>query len=331
MRMLATGLGLAALASVLAAAAWWLWPARVLPADAFARLYAEPLDPPARPVDVYHLGHSLVGRDMPAMLAAAGGHEWAAQLGWGASLKNHLDGEVPGFDDANAHDRFMPARQAADSGRWPVVVLTEMVELRDSLRYHDAAAVLAEWARRFRRGNPGLRLYLYETWHHTDDGNGWLNRIDRDLPRLWEGRLLRGALAEEGVGTIHVIPGGQAMAALVRAAQAGAIPGVSGERDFISDTIHFTDLGAWAMAMTHYAVIYGRSPEGLPARLPKEDGTPAGAPSEAAARAMQAIVWRVVTGYPPSGVAQRPDGDREGGPEADVQEAPPATAQGAGE
>lgn len=299
--------------AVTAAAVWWLWPARGLSDEAFAALYAEPLAPPAAPVDVYHLGHSLVGQDMPAMLAAAGGHDWAAQLGWGASLKNHLDGAVPGFDEANANDHFQPVHKAAEGGAWPVVVLTEMVELRDSLRYHDAAATLAEWARRFRAGNPAVRLYLYETWHHTDDGNGWLARIDRDLPRLWEGRLLRVAMAEEGVGTIHVIPGGQAMAALVRAAARGDVPGVSGERDFITDTIHFTDLGAWAMAMTHYAVIYGRTPEGLPAQLPKADGTLAGAPSDAAARAMQAIIWRVVTHYPPGGVPQA----RAGGGEDD--------------
>lgn len=302
-RMRFVAAGVAALAA-LAGAAWWLWPARALTEEAFARLYAEPLAPPAGPVDVYHLGHSLVGHDMPAMFAAASGHRWAAQLGWGASLKNHLDGAVPGFDEANAHEHFLPVQEAAASGAWPVVVLTEMIELRDSLRYHDAAATLAEWARRFRAGNPDVRIYLYETWHHTDDGNGWLARIDRDLPRLWEGRLLRVAMAGEGTGTIHVVPGGQVMAALVRAAGDGAIPGVAGERDFISDTIHFTDLGAWAMAMTHYAVIRGRSPEGLPARLPRGDGTLAGAPSEPAARAMQEIIWRVVTGYPPSGVRQ---------------------------
>lgn len=296
--------GLAALATT----GWWLWPARGLSDEAFARLYERPLVPPPGPVDVYHLGHSLVGRDMPAMLAAAGGHDWAAQLGWGTSLKNHLDGKVRGFDEENAHDHFQPVLAAAESGRFSVVVLTEMVELRDSLRHHDAAATLAEWARRFRAGNPGVRFYLYETWHHTDDGNGWLDRIDRDLPRLWEGRLLRVAMAEEGVGTIHVIPGGQAMAALVRAAGQGAIPGIAGERDFISDTIHFTDLGAWAMAMTHYAVIYGRTPEGLPALLPGEDGTLAGAPSDAVALAMQEIIWHVVTHYPPSGVRQESGG-----------------------
>lgn len=303
MRMRVVVAGMAALA-VLAGSAWWLWPARSLSAQEFSRLYAKPVTPPEGPVTVYHLGHSLVGRDMPSMLAAAAGHDWAAQLGWGASLKNHLDGAVPGFEEANAHDHFRPVKAAAQEGGYPVVVLTEMVELRDSLRYHDAAATLAEWARRFRAGNPDVRLYLYETWHHTDDGNGWLDRIDRDLSRLWEGRLLRVALAGDGVGTIHVIPGGQAMAALVRAAARGEIAGVAGERDFISDTIHFTDLGAWAMAMTHYAVIYGRSPEGLAARLPKEDGTLAGAPSDAAARAMQKIIWRVVMHYPPSGVGQ---------------------------
>ncbi len=300
---LLAGLGVLIL---LAAALWrvWptLWPARALPEEAFRAAYTTPLPPPAGPVKVYHLGHSLVGRDMPAMLAAAAGHDWRAQLGWGASLKNHLDGQVPGFAEENAHPAFVPVAEAVESGEWPVVVLTEMVELKDAIRYHDSARSLAEWTRRIRTANPQARVYLYETWHRTGDPAGWLERIDGDLPALWEGQLLRVAMAEPGVGTIHVIPGGQVMAALVRAAEAGEIPGVTSRAAFLSDDIHFSDLGAWAMAMVHYAVIYGRSPVGLPAQLPKADGTLAGAPSEDAARAMQAVVWRVVTSYPATGV-----------------------------
>lgn len=296
---------------VLAAAVWRLWPAvwpaiwpeRALDDPAFRAAYAAPLPPLAGPVAVYHLGHSLVGRDMPAMLAAAAGHDWGAQLGWGASLKNHLDGEVPGFAEENAHPAFVPVAQAVGGGAFPVFVLTEMVELKDAIRYHDSARSLAEWTRRIRTANPEARVYLYETWHRTGDPAGWLARIDSDLAALWEGRLLRVAMAEPGTGPIHVIPGGQVMAALVRAAEAGEIPGVPARAAFLSDDIHFSALGAWAMAMTHYAVIYGRSPVGLPAQLPKADGALAGAPSEDAARAMQAVVWRVVTAYPATGLA----------------------------
>lgn len=271
---------------------------------AFRALYRDPLPPLAGPVAHYHLGHSLVGRDMPAMLAQLGGHDHASQLGWGASLNDHRKGTLKGGEVENAHPAFRPAAGALASGAYPVVVLTEMVELKDAIRYHDSARALAHWAAAARAGNPQVRVYLYETWHRLDDAAGWRARLAADLPALWEGALLRPAMARPGVGTIFVIPGGQVMAAVDDAARAGNIPGLASAADLFADEIHFNDLGAWLMAMTHYAVIQGRSPVGLPAALARADGTAATAPAPDTALALQEVVWRVVTSYPATGVAQ---------------------------
>ncbi len=184
---------IAVVLAVLAAAGlalWRFWPAKGLSDAEFAALYAQPL-PPAAPGAVYHLGHSLVGRDMPAMLAALGGHRHNSQLGWGASLMNHWTGEVPGFAEENRPPAFRPAAEALDSGDYPVVVLTEMVELRDAIRWHDSAHYLAEWAARAKAAAPGARVYLYETWHRLDDPAGWEARVAADLPALWEAQVLR--------------------------------------------------------------------------------------------------------------------------------------------
>lgn len=291
--------GLAALAGA-AAGGLALWRRPRLSDAAFAALYAAPLDPPRGPVDVYHLGHSLVGRDMPAMLAQLGGHRWHSQLGWGASLRDHWREEVPGHEAENATEAFRPAGEALDSGAYPVVVLTEMVELRDAIRWHDSARHLARWAMRARAARPDVRLYLYETWHRLDDPAGWEARIAADLPALWEAQLLRPAV--EQAGPIHVIPGGQVMAALAAAAEAGELPGLADRQDFFADDIHFNDLGAYAMALTHFAAIYGRSPEGLPHRLRRADGSAAVPPPEEAVAKMQGLVWRVVAGYALAGV-----------------------------
>ncbi|MFN4157623.1 MAG: hypothetical protein ACK4GO_04365 [Gemmobacter sp.] len=284
---------------------------------AFAARYSEPLPPPGRAMQVYHLGHSLVGRDMPAMvaqLAAAAGypeHGYHSQLGWGASLDQHWRGEVPGFAEENAHDRHCPVRAALTSGGYDAVVLTEMVELRDAIRWHDSARALADWARAARGGRRDVRVYLYETWHRLDDPAGWLARIDTDRGALWEGVLLRQAMARKGVGTVHVIPAGQVMAALVRAIEAGEVPGLSRRQDLfavtpegVPDPIHLNDIGAYAVALTHVAVLYGQSPEGLPHALLRADGTPATAPGPEAAAAMQRLVWRMVTGYRLAGVTR---------------------------
>jgi hypothetical protein len=113
-------------------------------------------------------------------------------------------------------------------------------------------------------------------------------------------------MGREGLaaGVIHVIPGGQVMAAAVRAAEAGQLPGLTRREEFFTDDIHLNDIGAWLIAMTHYAVLYHRTPEGLPAQLSRADGTPATPPPSDAALALQKVVWQVVTGYPASGVAK---------------------------
>lgn len=305
-----TGLALALVCGVAAVAFWRMQPP-ALSDTAFAARYATPLAAPDGVSSVYHLGHSLVGRDMPAMLAQFAGHDYASQLGWGASLMGHWTGDVPGFATENEHSRFRPATEAIDSGEYPIVVLTEMVEIRDAIRYFDSPRHLALWAQRVRKARPDTRIYLYETWHPLTDPEGFLARIDADRLRYWEGTLLRQAQAQPGVGTIHVIPGGQVMAAAVRAIEAGEVPGLSRREDLFAtdavgqtDPIHVNDLGAYLMALTHYAVIYHRNPLGLPIALRRADGSAITPIDPQTAMALQRIVWRIVTSYAATGVEQ---------------------------
>lgn len=276
---------------------------------AFDALYTTPLSPPETPLNVYHLGHSLVGRDMPVMLTQLGGegHSFSSQLGWGANLRQHWDPGVAidGFDEENTHSQHRDPHEALASGTYDAVVLTETVEIRDSIKYQDAQGYLQKWADASWTGNPDTRVYLYETWHQLDDPEGWLTRLDLDLERYWEGEILRRALTHDTIDQpIYVIPGGQVMAAFVRRVDAaGGIGPIGGREDIFRDNIHFNDFGAYLMALTHYAVLYGRSPVGLPHALLKADGSPAADPGPQAARAMQETVWEVVTAYAPSGVA----------------------------
>ncbi len=263
---------------------------------------------------VFHLGHSLVGRDMPAMLAqlAPPGHEYASQLGWGATLRAHWSGpdEVPGFDQENAHSAHRPVREALSSGDYDALVLTEMVELRDAIKWHASGNYLAEWARFARRARPDIRIYLYETWHSLDDEAGWLERIDEDAVTLWQDQVMRRAMSAEGVGAIYRVPGGPALAAVARAAEAGDLPGLDGREGLFAqtpegqtDTIHLGDLGSYVIALTHYAVLYQRDPQGLPAQLNRADGSAAQAFQPRTAARVQRLVWRVVSTDPLTGVA----------------------------
>ena len=171
------------LALALASCGWQ----KVLDPVALSALYLQPLVPPDKPIRVFHLGHSLVGRDMPAMLEqlAGPGHDHRSQLGWGATLKSHWEPDVPinGFEQENAHPRYQDATAAVKSGQFDALVLTEMIGIRAAVKYFDSPAYLRRWSRLARDTEPATRVYLYETWHPLDDPEGWLQRLDKDLSR----------------------------------------------------------------------------------------------------------------------------------------------------
>lgn len=290
---------------------------KTLDPAALSALYMQPLPPPDKPMRVFHIGHSLVGRDMPVMLEqlAGLGHDHRSQLGWGATLKSHWEPDVPinGFEQENAHPRYQDAMTAVKGGQFDALVLTEMIEIKDAIKYFDSPAYLRQWARLARNTQPKTRVYLYETWHPLNDPQGWLQRLDEDLLRHWEDELLAKAMAHGDTGgPIYVIPAGQVMARFVRRLeQSGGLPGLSSREDLFAlngngtrDNIHINDLGSYLVALTHYAVLYQRSPAGLPHRLLRADGSAAVAPSNEVAKLMQEVVWDVVTSYPKTGVAQ---------------------------
>ncbi len=280
-------------------------------------IYAVPLAPPQAPMRVFHLGHSLVGRDIPAMLQQFAGpdHSYGSQLGWGTPLRAHWekDIEINGFAEENAHEHYHDANEALSSGDYTVFVATEMVEIRDAIAYHNSGQYMKRWAELARTGNPDIRIYLYETWPRIDDPDGWLTRLDRDLERYWEAELLYPALPpNQTQNAIHVIPVGQVFARFVRAVEsAGGVDNLTGKEGLFRnaasgaiDPIHLNDLGTYLSALTHYAVLYQESPVGLPRQLRRADGSLAVAPSAETARLMQETVWQVVTSYPKTGVIQ---------------------------
>ena len=272
------------------------------------------LMPPEGALRVYHLGHSLVGSDMPHMLAqlAPQGHRWNSQLGSGTNLKQHWEPDLAilDFETSNQPPAFREAREAIGSGGYDAVVLTEMVELRDAIRYFDGAEYFHRWASLARAGAAKTRVYLYETWHHLNDPEGWDSRIASDLDRLWLQQLTGTDSRAAPDRPAYLIPAGQVMAAVARAAEAGEIDGLTSREDLFArtktgalDTIHINDLGAYVVALTHYAVLYQRPPLGRPHQLSRADGSAAQSLSATAAEQVQRIVWQVVLAQPRTGLA----------------------------
>ena len=292
---------------------------KTLDPAALDALYAQPLTPPDKPLRVFHIGHSLVNKEMPMMLEqlAGAGHEHRSQLGWGASLKSHWDPDVPinGFESENAHPRYQDAHQAVDSGQFDVLVLTESVEIKDAIKYDNSPEYIRQWTRAARAANPKIRVYLYELWHERDDPTGWLERLDTDLSRYWEGVLLAKGLAHGDTGgPIYVIPAGQVMARLVRQVESrGGVGSLRSREDLFSiddkgerDMIHLNALGNYLVALTHYAVLYHRPPPAVPQEIQLVDGTKWTPISPELAQMMSDVIWSVVTHYPKTGVAQTP-------------------------
>lgn len=284
--------------------------------------HAPTLGAPDRGLRVFHLGHSLVGRDMPAMLAqlalAAGleGHRYESQLGWGTSLRAHWypDTEIAGFDRENAHPRFRPAHEAVASGEYDAIILTEMVELRDAIRWHDSPRYLSQWVEAARSARPDVRIYLYKTWHDLEHPEGWLARLENDPVALWEQQVLAPTWANRDLGPVHVVPATQVLAALTRALHDG--PGAEGlfqpadlfrrNADGSLDTIHLNDQGQYLIALIHFATLYHRPVVGLPHALLRADGAPADPPSAAAAALMQQVVDGVLRRTPNTGLPLEP-------------------------
>lgn len=280
-------------------------------------LYATPLSAPDKPLTVYHMGHSLVAYEMPAMLTqlAGDGHSYNSQLGWGTPMKGHWTGEIHGFDVSNKHPQYRDAEEALTSGDYDTFVFTEMVEIEAAVEYFGSWDYTERWVARARAGHPDIRIYLYETWHWLDDPKGWLNRLDNDLGQYWEGEIIDRVMAmEDPPKPIYVIPAGKVFARFVRELEArGGVDNLTNREDLFAttdegelDPVHVNDIGFYLVALTHYAVLYQKSPIGLPHQLLKADGTPAEAPGPKAARLMQEIVWDVVTSYPRTGVPQNP-------------------------
>jgi hypothetical protein len=271
-------------------------------------IYGSPLAQPNNEFKVYHLGHSLVGQDMPAMLKqlSGEGHDYRSQLGWGTRLEEHWDVEMPitGFESSNAGTYYQEVFEAIDSEQFDAFILTEGVEIKDSIKYHDSWKYLAKFTQYITERNPNARVFFYETWHAVTDSEGWIDRLDYDYSKYWLGGILDKALVDLNEEIpIYVIPAGQVMSALFKKIEStGGVEDLRKPQDIFAvqndgslDPIHLNDIGSYLVALTHYAVLYQRTPVGLPYKLKNSNGQFAVAPSSDAARLMQVIVWEVVS------------------------------------
>lgn len=257
-------------------------------------------------IRVIESGHSLtdpIADKLSEMLRAMGADAASVALSTSpGSLMEHRWRTSP--------EKPMPDARAA-IGDYDMLVITERVPLSNTFPSHNSKVEALKWFRHaWRKGNggAGAETVLYATWVHIDSGPDfdnvyrdpeahlpWRERLPLEIAR-WEQIVdYVNARRPKGAPPMRIIPGPQIMAAMDDAVAQGAAPGLTSILELFTDTIHLNDVGAFLIALAHYAVIYGRDPRELPDRI-GADGRP-----ELAAF-MQDLVWKVVTGYERTGV-----------------------------
>lgn len=166
--------------------------------------------------------------------------------------------------------------------------------------------------------NPTLRITIQEFWLPYDDQALWASRakdvsIDPDKKTIEELRaahapyfqgmdeLVRSLNQQVGKQAVFVVPVGQAVLALREKIIKGEAPGLTKQSELFTDPLghpkgHIQMLATYC----HYAVIYKRSPVGLPT-LGVVGGLPEGAKLD---RLLQELAWDAVTAHPLSGVTK---------------------------
>jgi len=153
-------------------------------------------------------------------------------------------------------------------------------------------------------GGKGAATLLWTTWVHVDGSSGNFRSMLDVQGQEWERMQdLANQKRPAGAPPVYLIPGHKMMARLHDDIAKGIVPGITNITQFFSDQIHTNELGAYAIAMIHYACIFNRSPLGLPHRLIPNapSGTPM--PTPELATYLQNMVWDVVTSYDRTGIS----------------------------
>ncbi len=182
--------------------------------------------------------------------------------------------------------------------KYDALVVTERHDLPAIARTERTAHYLVDISKRVLEANPATEIFFYHTWLGLDHDapDPWI-AYERAVSAMWECVASRANLdlaASARTQRIRVLPGASALAELVAALRDNKVPGLTastvGARVglLFSDDVHMSDIGRYYMGLVHFAVLYGRTPEGAKA--------PSGLSAEAA-RSLQSRAWAFATVY----------------------------------
>ncbi len=236
--------------------------------------------------EVQLLGYSLLRQRTKGEVLS--GSEWSGY--WAGQNRRNVA--------LNVAEELRHPRRLASGDKYDVAVITERHDLPANARKERTAFYLIDMAKHLLAGNPDAEVLLYHSWLHVDPDDPWpWIQYERTVSQLWECVASRANLelpARADAPRVRVLPGGGALAELVAALWDSKVPGVmplepgARVRLLFSDNVHMSDIGRYYMGLVHYAVLFGRSPEGasIPAPISPEMG-----------RFMQTFAWHYAVSY----------------------------------
>jgi hypothetical protein len=267
-------------------------------------------------VRAFYSGHSL-SEGVPEVV-----EQIARSLGYRLSfevqvlgyslLRQRTKGEVPTASEwpgyragqnrrstgLNVAEELRLPQRLSPGDKYDVLVVTERHDLPAIARKERTAFYLADMANHLLAGNADAEVLFYHTWLNVDTDSPWpWIDYERAVSPMWEciaSRVNLDLAARGDVPRVRVLPGGSALAELAAALWDGKVPGVTASapgarvRLLFSDNVHMSEVGRYFIALVHYAILFGRSPEGaaIPATLSSETG-----------RYMQMLAWQFVVSY----------------------------------
>ncbi len=314
--------------------------------------------------DAFYVGHSLTGPDSLYVLEKIGeevrpSYSHNHQLIWGGPLKYNFEYAAslpPENRDSFSHGDSINSHDAIATGEYDTLVLTEANANQNHFIWNDTHLYAKQYADDALAAHPGARVYIFEAWPNLVESSEWMRdsweeELFFDLygdpaAGTLEERLNTQDLGLEGVAdwvqensdenaTVFIIPGGLALQNVIRAVEAGRVPGLDDRWDLIyevnphtgdPDHVHPNPIGAYFMAMVTFATITGETPVGLPTLIPGRWGDIFVDVNPDTANALQRIAWRTVRRYPRSGVKTLPPPgtiDQSDGEQVDVIKARP--------
>jgi hypothetical protein len=278
---------------------------RVLPFAALVLLAGQVQGQPPAGQRVFSCGHSF-HYFMPGILA---------DLAKGGDIKDHKQVGLSAIGGSRVYQHWnVPpeknkAKQALQAGEVDVLTLSPIYLPDDGIE---------NFARLALEKNPKVRVFVQEFWLPFDMYEPTFTKrpteVDHDSFTIDALRKMHEPYFKSmdehvielnkklNTSAIHVTPVGQAVLELRAKILDGKAPGLKKQSDLFTDPIGHAKAPLQALnAYVHYAVIYGKSPVGLP--MPQV--LKAAKAEEPLNRLLQEIAWQAATSHPLSGIKAR--------------------------